>query len=84
MQCNFEIDVFEVKEGDIMFPPSVSFLLVQLNPTPQCMNEVEIDYQINQLLRNVHDLRKKAKKKLKDAINRHNGLLEKKRQVRLV
>ena len=80
MQCRFEIEIAEVKEGAIMLPPSVSFRLVQLNLTPQCMNDVEIDYEINQLVQNVHDLGKKAKKKLKDAINRHDALLEKKRQ----
>ncbi len=77
MECNFEIDVSEPKEGDRMFRPFVNFRLVQLNPTPQCMTDGEIDCQIKALIENVEKLRKKAKKSLKDAMARHDALLEK-------
>ena len=82
MECSFEINVAEPKEGDMMFHPYVQFRLVQLNTTPRCVTDGEIDYQIKQLVENAQKLGKKAKKKLKDAMARHDALLEKKRANR--
>ena len=59
----------------MLFPPYVIFRIRQLNMTPNCMTENEIDEQINALIKNVEELRKKAKKKLKTAKLKHDKLL---------
>lgn len=80
MECSFEINVVEPREGDMMFRPYIEFRLIQLNATPKCLNNAEIDFQVKQLHENVEKLRKKAKKGLKDALDRHGALLEKRNE----
>lgn len=80
MECSYNIDVVEPREGDMMFHPYVMFQLEQLNPTPQCMNDRQIDEQVTQLIEHAKIAGKQAKKKLKDAMARHDALLEKNRQ----
>lgn len=80
MECRFEIKVTEPKEDDLLFQPFVRFRLEQLNLTPQCMTDGEIDYQVDTLIREAEKLRKKAKKSLKDAETRHDALLEKRKK----
>jgi len=75
MECAYEIEVAEPKKGK-MFRPYVNFRIKQLNLTPQCMSDREIDEQIDLLIRDVKKLGKSAKKKLKDANARHNKLLD--------
>ncbi len=72
MDCNYNIDVKEPKEDGMLFHPTVSFRLVQLNPCATCTNDVQIDEQIKQLMENVKKLEKAAKKDLKGAIARHS------------
>jgi len=67
MECSFEIEVKEPDTIVMPFPPSVKFRIKQLNMTPSCMSEEDIDFQISALIDNVEKLRKKVKKKLKDA-----------------
>lgn len=76
MECDFEIELSEPQEGSLMFRPYVIFRLIQLNKTPQCMTDREIDEQVNQIIRNAEELGKKAKKVLKDAISRHDDKLK--------
>ena len=47
--------------------------------TPNCMNEKEIDEQINLLIKNVKELGKRAKKKLKTAKLEHDKRLAERR-----
>lgn len=75
MECTFEIEVAEPKKGETMFRPYVNFRIKQLNLTPQCMSDREIDEQIDLLIRDVKKLGTAAKRKLKDAIARHDQLL---------
>lgn len=75
MECSFEIEVQEPDGTTILFRPYVTFRIHQLNMTPKCMSDEEIDYQVNSLIERVEDLRKEAKKKLKDAISRHDQLI---------
>ncbi len=74
MECKLEIRVNEPKAGDLPFPPYVEFRLEQLNLTPHCITDKEIDFQIGMLLAEVEKLRKKAKKALRDARARHDQL----------
>lgn len=74
MECELNIEVKEPKKGDYPFPPFVTFRFEQLNATPHCMTELEIDEQLNMLLSEVESLRKKSKKALKDAKNRNDKL----------
>ena len=76
MQCNRDVNVFEPKEGDLLFPPYITFRLVQLNDTPHLMSNSEIDFQVGLLIENAKKLGAKAKRKLKDAKARHDKLLE--------
>lgn len=75
MECIFDVDVKEPDSIDLLFHPSVKFRLKQLNMTPGCMTNDEIDFQINELIKNVEKLRKTVKKKLKDAKSRHNEIV---------
>lgn len=79
MECKFNIEVEEPKSGDMLFRPYVSFRLEQLNVTPQCMTDKEIDEQVNMLIKEAEALRKKAKKALKVAQTRHDELLRRSR-----
>ena len=80
MECDYEIEVIEPKNDDMMFRPYVMFRLKQLNLTPKCMTDGEIDYQVDAVIREAEKLRKKAKKSLKDAQKRHDDLLERRRK----
>ena len=75
MECTFDIKVAEPQKNDMLFRPYINFRIKQLNMTPNCMTEMEIDEQIDLLIRDVAKLRKKAKKKLKEAKLRHDKLL---------
>ena len=79
MECTFEIDVREPDTTGMLFRPFVKFRLKQLNMTPECMTDNEIDYQANQLIEKVKKLRKTAKKKLKAAKSRHDKMLSEKK-----
>lgn len=80
MECTYEIEVAEPKKGEMMFRPYVNFRITQLNLTPECMTDREIDEQIDALIREVKNLGKSAKKKLKDANARHDKLLDELRE----
>jgi hypothetical protein len=80
MQCNRDVNVFEPKESDMLFPPYITFRLVQLNDTPHLMSNSEIDSQVGLLIENAKKLGVKAKRKLKDAKARHDNLLERMRE----
>ena len=80
MQCNRDVNVFEPKEGDLLFAPYITFRLVQLNDTAHLMSNNEIDFQVGLLVENAKKLGVKAKRKLKDAKTRHDKLLEKMRE----
>ena len=77
MECILDVKVTEPEKDDRLFRPFINFRIEQPNMIPQCMNEREIDYQIDALNREVEKLRKKAKKDLKKAISRHDQLLVK-------
>ena len=76
MECKYEIEIAEPKKDDMVFRPYVKFRLVQLNLTPKCMSDGEIDYQVEALIREAKKIGKKAKKSLKDAQRRHDELLK--------
>lgn len=80
MECTFEIDVRKSDTTDMLFRPFVKFRLKQLNITPECMNDDEIDYQANQLIEKVEELRKIAKRKLKAAKSRHDKMLSERKK----
>lgn len=75
MECELNIEVNEPKAGDMPFPPFVTFRFEQLNITPYCMTEMEIDEQVDMLLSEIESLRKESKKALKNAKKRHDALL---------
>ena len=79
MECEFEIQVFEPKNNDMPFHPYVKFRLKQLNLTPDCVNNTEIDHYVDVLIKEAEKLRKKVKKSLKDAETRHDVMVEKMR-----
>ena len=76
MQCNFEIKVKKPEKDEIPFRPYVKFRLIHLNFSLNCMNDEEIDDQVDELIRKAEELRKKAKKDLKDAQIIHDKLLK--------
>ncbi len=76
MQCKFEIDLTEPKTSDRLFRPYVKFRLIQLNMTSECMTESEIDFQANELIKQVEKLRKEVKKKLREAQSRHDRIVK--------
>jgi len=80
MQCTFEIDLKEPNASDMLFPPYVKFRLIQLNMTPNCLTDAEIDFQADKLLKQVEKLRKEVKKKLRAARSRHDKIIEGKRK----
>jgi hypothetical protein len=80
METKFEIEVKEPTASDMLCKPVISFRLIQLNMTPECITEGEIDFQADQLIEKVEKLRKTAKKKLKEAKLRHDKLLSVKRE----
>jgi hypothetical protein len=77
MECKFEMDVREPNATGKLFYPSIKFRIKQLNMTPECKTDHEIDYQINELIRKVEELRKKVKNKLKAEKSKHNIIITK-------
>lgn len=75
MECEFEIDIKEPDASGMLFKPYIKFRILQLNMTPKCMTEGEIDYQANALIKQVEKLRKEARKKLKAAQSRHDKIV---------
>ena len=75
MECNFEIELKEPDASDILFRPHVNFRIIQLNMTPDCYTEGDIDNEINALIKKIEGLKEKAKKKLKTANLRHDKML---------
>ena len=80
MQCSFDIEVKEPDSSGMLFQPYITFRIRQLNMTPQCMTEGEIDYQINALIKKVEELRKTAKKKLNAAQSRHDNIVSERKK----
>ena len=80
MECEFEIDVKEPDASGMLLQPYIKFRIIQLNMTPECMTEGEIDYQANALIKKVEKLRKEAKKKLKAAQSRHDKIMADRRK----
>ena len=60
MECDFNINALD---GPSIIP-SIQFKLIQLNYSAICFTNSEIDFQVDQLIRNAEMMRKKAKKKL--------------------
>lgn len=79
MECKFDIEVLEPDTSDILFQPYIKFRIIQLNMTPECMTDGEIDYQVDNIVRDIEKLRRTAKKKLKDAQSRHDKILSDRR-----
>ena len=79
MECKFEIDVKEPDATGMLFKPYIKFRIIQLNMTPDCMTDGEIDFQLNELINNVKELGKTAKKKLKTALSRHDKIVSEKK-----
>jgi len=75
METKFEFEVKQPTTSDILFKPTISFRLLQLNPTPMCLTDGEIDLQVDQLVAKVEELRRTAKQKLKGAKAQHAKLL---------
>jgi hypothetical protein len=75
MECDPRIKINEADEIETVFPPSIQFQFVQLNPTCQLMNDTAIDNQVDELIKNIEKLRRDAKKKLKLAQSKHNKLI---------
>lgn len=80
MECTFDIEVNEPDGTGTLFRPYVSFRIKQLNPSANCMTDMEIDDQVNMLIAETERLRKKAKKVLKEAQTRHDELLRRRRE----
>ena len=77
MQCDKIIEIKEPDKNSFPFRPILQFQFQQLNISAECMNENEIDEQINQLIFHVEQLRKEAKTKLKNSIKKHDDLFNK-------
>lgn len=82
MECSFDIKVTEPEKNGMLFRPFINFRMVQLNLTPNCMTEREIDEQVDMLVRETERLRKKVKNDLKKAISKHDQLTAGKRKGR--
>ncbi len=67
MESIFNINVIAPDSKEKIFTPFVTFCFKQLNPTPQLMNDSEIDFQVDLLIETAQKLRIQAKKKLKEA-----------------
>ena len=77
MECDKIIEIKEPDKKSPPFRPILQFQFKQLNLSAECMNENEIDEQIDQLIYHVEQLRKEAKTKLKNSIKRHDDLFNK-------
>lgn len=78
MQFNDNIQIKEPDTDSLPFRPILQFRFEQLNLSAECMNEDEIDGQVNQLINRVEQLRKDAKKKFKNSIKKHDDLFKNK------
>ena len=67
MEWDCEINISESKENDLPVMPYVTFRFIQLNMTPHCYNEEEIEYQIQCLVRHAKEMGQQVKRKLKQA-----------------
>lgn len=67
VDCDYNIEVFSSGSRDMPISPYVTFKLVQFKPTHHLMTDSEIDDQVDSLIESVENLRKAAKKKLKEA-----------------
>ena len=74
LECRKKIEIKEPDENSLPFHPILQFQFEQLNLSAECMNEGEVDEQINQLIDHVEQLRKEAKIKLNTSIKKHNKL----------
>jgi hypothetical protein len=77
MEFDYEIKVKEPDKNSLPFQPILQFQFKQLNLSAECINENELDEQINQLIDRVEQLRKEAKIKLNNSIKRHDDLFQK-------
>ena len=77
MECEKKIEIKEPDKNSTPFRPILQFQFNQLNLSAECMSEDEIDEQIKQLIYHVEQLRKEAKIKLKNSIQRHDDLFKK-------
>ena len=76
MEVDFGIKINEPKKGETLFHPYVSFKLSMLNGSAQCVDDREIDEQIQYLQVEIEKMAKHAKRKLKAAMKRHDAILE--------
>ena len=77
MECDKIIEIKEPDKKSSPFRPILQFQFKQLNLSAECMNENEIDEQIDQLIYHVEQLRKEAKIKLNNSIKRHDDRFQK-------
>ena len=77
MECRKKIEIKEPDKNSLPFHPTLQFQFEQLNLSAECVNENEIDEQINQLIKHIEQLRKEAKTKLNASIKRHDKLFKK-------
>jgi hypothetical protein len=77
MECDKIIEIKEPDKNSPPFRPILQFQFKQLNLSAECMNENEIDEQIDQLIYHVEQLRKDAKIKLKNSTKRHDDIFNK-------
>lgn len=78
MECRKKIEIKEPDKNSLPFHPILQFQFEQLNLSAECMNENEIDEQINQLIYHVEQLRNEAKIKLNTSIKKHDKLYKRK------
>lgn len=76
MECKFKIEVNEPKSTDVLFKPYVNFRVTQLNMSSICMTDNEIDYQVDELIKQIEDLRVQVKDKLRLAQSNHSKIIE--------
>lgn len=76
MECKFKIEVNEPKSTDVLFKPYVNFRVTQLNMSSICMTDNEIDYQVDELIKQIEDLRVEVKDKLRLAQSNHSKIIE--------
>ncbi len=75
MDPNFNIEVTAPESTDRLFRPFVKFHF-EFNTAGELMIDSEIDFQIDSLVKSAENLRKKAKKALKDAKQKEKTLVE--------
>ena len=77
MDCTIEIEINEPKESKEIFPPQISFKIIQVDFSSICLNEEEIDENIDMFIKEIDKKRKVIKNELRKAIKRHDKLLSK-------